>query len=169
MEVKKNAIPARLCVSFTAMLLLSGCQPQNQAPSKPQQKPQQTESPQAPHAPIGRPPPPRGKIIIGVAERDNSGRQKPDSGRQEPYPMSEFLIEVDEGNTCRLPELGKNETLVKRSCCNASVCEGICNQYPCESAPVCSCAGVTGGCPAPHVCCLYPTVHCTNVEDCKTH
>lgn len=54
----------------------------------------------------------------------------------------------------------------KRTCCNGSVCEGMCVVLPDASAPVCYCAGLSTGCPSPWVCCIYDGPHGTCTSSC---
>ncbi len=70
-------------------------------------------------------------------------------------------IDVEGGSDCGIEavEAGPKYGETWR-CCNGAVCRGRCVTEPDASgAPFCFCAGVSGGCPAPFVCCVNPIVY----------
>jgi hypothetical protein len=67
-------------------------------------------------------------------------------------------IDVDGGSDCGIeagPKYGETWT-----CCSGAACRGRCVTEPDASgSPFCFCAGVSGGCPSPFVCCVNPIVY----------
>ena len=60
-----------------------------------------------------------------------------------------------------------------QTCCNGAMCQGRCVLFSYATAPECFCAGQTGGCPGPMVCCEYDVVCgvgqcCTGRLSCQT-
>ena len=51
------------------------------------------------------------------------------------------------------------------TCCNGQPCRGDCVRFKGEKTPVCYCASLRGGCPAPHHCCMM--THCGWVDYCN--
>jgi hypothetical protein len=56
---------------------------------------------------------------------------------------------------------------VYQTCCNGEPCRGDCVRFKGQKKPVCYCASLVGGCPAPHHCCRM--THCGWVDNCLTH
>ncbi|MBI3201933.1 MAG: hypothetical protein HYZ29_10350 [Myxococcales bacterium] len=63
---------------------------------------------------------------------------------------------VDGGHDCELEDIGA--VFAYQSCCNGKLCRGQCVLFDGQAAPVCYCASLVGGCPAPHHCCMG--THC---------
>ncbi len=74
-----------------------------------------------------------------------------DAGPKAPSDAGPGYVLVDGGTAC-LPPLPKIYEPV-RTCCNGKLCEGYCILFDDAGAPECTCGGVPGGCPSPHVCC----------------
>lgn len=70
-------------------------------------------------------------------------------------PFDAGFIVVDGGSDCAIPAKTICNSHAAYSCCNGQLCRGFCAVFPDSGAPVCFCAGVTGGCPGSTVCCGY--------------
>ncbi|MBI3201932.1 MAG: hypothetical protein HYZ29_10345 [Myxococcales bacterium] len=72
-------------------------------------------------------------------------------------------VKTDE--SCGLESLPAS--YVHQTCCNGEPCRGECVRFKGQKKPVCFCADLVGGCPAPHHCCRL--THCTWVDRCLPH
>ena len=72
-------------------------------------------------------------------------------------------VKMDE--SCGLESLPAS--YVHQTCCNGKPCRGDCVRFKGQQAPVCYCASLVGGCPAPHHCCRM--THCTWADRCLPH
>jgi hypothetical protein len=85
----------------------------------------------------------------------------PDAGKKDGG-ASSWVI-VDGGKDCNLPPFAGWDVI--RTCCNGMLCQGWCVLVGDATAPECNCAGITGGCPSPHVCCGN---NCTSLDICAS-
>jgi hypothetical protein len=70
---------------------------------------------------------------------------------------------VDGGNDCEHENVGA--VFAYQSCCNGTLCRGQCVVFDGQTEPVCYCASLVGGCPAPHHCCMG--THCAWADYCN--
>lgn len=84
---------------------------------------------------------------------------------------------VEEGDTCGLPTPKTTEEQILKkadhrrwSCCQGKKCPGYCVTRPTDPTPHCECAGLKGGCVAPHICCgeTYPWASCEDEKSCPS-
>lgn len=69
---------------------------------------------------------------------------------------------IDGGHDCELEDIGA--VFAYQTCCNGKLCRGQCVVFDGQTAPVCYCASLVGGCPAPHHCCMG--THCNWSDYC---
>ncbi|MBK7584429.1 MAG: hypothetical protein IPI67_30020 [Myxococcales bacterium] len=72
-------------------------------------------------------------------------------------------VVIDGGNDCQKEWLGA--VFAYQSCCNGVLCRGECVVFDGQQTPTCYCAGLKGGCPAPHHCCM--ATHCDWPDYCQ--
>ena len=63
------------------------------------------------------------------------------------------FVFFDGGTECGIPKQPCGAGRVDYSCCNGTLCEGVCVLFDDASSPDCFCYGLDGGCPSPQVCC----------------
>jgi hypothetical protein len=123
---------------------------------------------------------PKAAVVYG---HDSEGHLKAYSaltGKEDMGQSSAYVNQVqlvNEGDTCGIPEPKTLEEKKKHqadqrhwTCCQGKKCPGFCLKRAGDAAPHCECAGLEGGCVAPHVCCGngYSWSSCRDESTCPT-
>jgi hypothetical protein len=98
-----------------------------------------------------------------AATRDADGAALDEEGTEAAALEGGYVV-VDAGSDCGLVPLPAHHVQTQ-TCCNGTVCQGLCVLAPEASAPTCICAGQVGGCPAPMVCCEVTAI-CSGAQCC---